>query len=168
MNREARRNIERVLRSGLSPRKHNPISKEQEAAFTHEMRRQITSLQTDAGLHAWTGEDAQRIQHYIGRLIFMALFATMRWSPHLTGSQEVFGTRYLANAISILQSEPERLEELRPEIQAGMLDLGRLLELLPTIDVAVGSAVHEMQLERMKGAPANDLWMQLHQMGAAA
>lgn len=168
MNREARRNIERVLRSGLSPRKHNPISKDQEAAFTHEMRRQITSLQTDAGLHAWTGEDAQRIQHYVGRLIFMALFAATRWSPHLTTSPEALETRRLADSISSLQATPERLTELRPAIQAGMRALSSLLEQLPTIDVAVGSAVHEMHLERMKGAAANDLWMKLHQMGAKA
>lgn len=168
MNREARRNINRVLRSGLSPRQHSPLTPKQEAAFTHEIRRQIVSLETDAGLHAWTGEDVDRILHYIGRLVFMSLFAAVRWSPRLTHRPEFTSVRGLATSLSMLQADAGQLESLRPDIQAGMLEMARLMESLPSLDLAVSSAVHEMQMERLKDHAGNDIWMQIHQVGAMA
>ena len=87
MNREQRRQAERIARRGA----RSTPQRESERNITHSLvaqalvrnriMREVHSLRTNASLHAFTGNDATHIADRMGRLLYTVAFAATAHAP---------------------------------------------------------------------------------------
>ena len=115
---------------------------------------QLNKLHTAAGLHAFMGEDASQILQTVGRTIFITAWAV--GMARITGQ----GVDFLADAacaLGELAETPERLEELRPAIYAGVTAAMELMPVLSADDLAEASLTLQTKLNSPEGLKVSDV-----------
>lgn len=113
------------------------------------VKNDLQSLQTRAGIHAWTGDDAANLCNLGGRLCFIAAGAggASGISPDHPDMRIVRG---FAEALGDLSASPKSLELHRGSIKAGLAAVGRVLPQCADLHI-VQSA---MQLDDMLASTA--------------
>jgi hypothetical protein len=143
MNREQRRQAERIARRGTrsTPQRENERnithSLVAQALVRNRIMREVHSLRTNASLHAFTGNDASHIADRMGRLLYTVAYATNVHGLHRTPEANIL--RGTANALSDIAASPAALETQRAAILAGLSAIDRLMPSLHEFSLAAGA-----------------------------
>lgn len=143
MNREQRRQAERIARRGTrsTPQRENERnithSLVAQALVRNRIMREVHSLRTNASLHAFTGNDASHIADRMGRLLYTVAYATNVHGLHRTPEANIL--RGTANALSDIAASPAALEAQRAAILAGLSAIDRLMPSLHEFSLAAGA-----------------------------
>ena len=126
------------------------------AAMEAGIAQRIAKLKRHAGLVTWLGEDTEDLLNCLGHLVFITVAAIGRGcgSPVSSDVAIVMG---MAESLGDIQSQPWRLESLRPSLQVGMLALQRAMEDIPPFELAIGSVQLDRLLESGRGMGTDDL-----------
>lgn len=100
-----------------------------------KIRQDIEALKTEAGLHAYLGEDTAKLLNSAGRVLFITAFAIGKAKVTDPDVNIILGA---SSALGDVFSLPASLEQHRPAICAGILAAGRLLPKLTEDDLANG------------------------------
>lgn len=125
MNREQRRQAERIARRGA----RSTPQRESERNITHSLvaqalvrnriMREVHSLRTNASLHAFTGNDAAHIADRMGRLLYTVAYAATAHDLNQTPEANILA------GLSAIDRLMPRLHEF--SLAAGALELDQIL-----------------------------------------
>lgn len=124
--------------------KPTSTSRATEAQIFADVKRDIERVSLDAGLHAWSGNDAITTIYLAGNLFFIVLGGAM-CSGVNHSDPDLDIVRRGVDAITDLRRRPKKLEKHRPAIQAAILAVGRLMPRCDERQI-VHAAVHLMTL----------------------
>ncbi len=127
-------------RKSSKPLSINPLVK---AVVRAHIESDINRLRTLAGIHAYTGNDAEKLANLAGRIAFIVCFAAARHGLENTPEASILaGT---ANALGELAESPEQIERQRGSIVSGLAAIDRLMPLLSVWSLADG----QLELQRI-------------------
>jgi hypothetical protein len=92
-----------------------------------QIKRDLRSLQIDAGIHTWTGNDGAKMVDKAARLCYIAAYACPR-SGIDKDHPDVRIVRGMSEALADLASDLDNIEQHRPALQSGLAAIDRLLE----------------------------------------
>ena len=131
---------------------NNPVTA---AVVRQRIEAQVQRLRTDTGLQAYMGDDAARIAHMAGRLVYIVCHAA-----GLHGLGETPEARILAgtaNALADIAETPAELERQRGAVIAGLQAIDRLMPKLHTFSLAAGSLELDNLLNTANGMGTADV-----------
>lgn len=99
-----------------------------------QIQADLRGLQIDAGLHAWTGNDAAKMIDKTARLCYVTGFASKRagLKPDHPDMRIMRGT---VGALDSFVSDFDNADRYRPALQSGLAAIGRLLTNCNVLDV---------------------------------
>lgn len=133
----------RAHKDAFDRKRHEVINPVTEAVIRSRIEADIQRLRTAVGLQAYMGEDAARVSHMAGRLVYIVCHAA-----GLHGLGETPEARILAgtaNALADIAETPQELERQRGAVIAGVQAIDRLMPRLHTFSIAAGA----LELERI-------------------
>lgn len=151
---------------------NNPIARavarsrqtEAEQDLADRITRDVRGLQIDAGVHAWTGQDASRMINLGGRLLYIVAHAAVAAGvPHDHVDLRIM--RGMSEALGDLVDNLDDVERHRGSIQSGLGAIGRLLPQCAAFDLLAGSYDLDEKLHTTRGMSTKDV---RHAMGIAA
>ena len=143
-----------VARSRHAARAHRQAQAEQELA--ERITRDVRGLQIDAGVHAWTGQDASRMVNLGGRLLYIVAHAAVAAgvpADHV----DLRIMRGMSEALGDLVDNLDDVERHRGSIQSGLGAIGRLLPQCAAFDLLAGSYDLDEKLHTTRGMSTNDV-----------
>ena len=105
----------------------------------------LRGLQIDAGLHAWTGEDAAKMVNLAGRLCYITAFASVRSGVDVA-DPDVRIIRGMAGSLADLAADLDALERYRPSLQSGLAAIDRLLPMCDVLHLVEGASELDLLL----------------------
>lgn len=121
-----------------------------------EILRDLRGLQVSAGLHAWTGNNGQKIVHLAGRLCYIVAFAANQAgidAEHL----DMRILRGMAGALADFAANLQQIERYRTAIQSGLAAIDRLVPHCNDMHLLLGAAALEGKLEKTWGLVTDDV-----------
>ncbi len=116
----------------------------------------LHGMQVSAGLHAWTGNDGQKIVHLAGRLCYIVAFAANQAgfdAEHV----DMRILRGMAGALADFAANLKQVDYYRPAIQSGLHAVGRLLPHCHDMHLVLGAAALEGKLDKEWGLVTDDV-----------
>lgn len=98
-----------------------------ETSLRQQIRADVRGLQIDAGIHSFTGNDADRLIDRSGRLCMMTLGAAAISGYHADHA-DMRIVRGMAEALGDLRARPQDIERHRRSVQSGLAAIDRLLQ----------------------------------------
>ena len=130
----------------------NPVT---QALVVDRIRADVERLRTGAGIHAYTGDDAEAIASLAGRLVYITCHAArLHGLEHSPEANILMGT---ANALADIAGTPEELEHQRGAVLSGLDAIDRMMPLLHPLSLAAGALELDHLLEHTKGMTNTDV-----------
>lgn len=117
----------------------------------------LQSLQTDAGIHTWTGDNGAKMVNLSGRLCFITAYAA-KASGFAVDHPDIRIVRGMASALGDMAADLDGIERYRASLQSGLAAINRLLPLCDLMEVVQGSLKLDSMLATNRGMGTADVY----------
>lgn len=122
--------------------------KQTDEAICAQILADIRSLAVDAGIHAWSGEDAQPMINKAGRLLYVVAFAADQ-AGIAADYPDMRILRGTAGALEAFAADQQHVDHYRASLQSGLAAINRLLPRCDDMHLLLGAAALEGKLDLM-------------------
>jgi hypothetical protein len=116
----------------------------------------VASLTLNASVHAWTGDNAQKMINLSGRLVYIVAFAANQAgfdAEHV----DMRILRGMAGALADFAADQRHVERYRPSLQSGLAAINRLLPHCDQMALLLGAAALDSKLNQTRGLGTADV-----------
>lgn len=132
-----------------------PLSMVEKAVLKSKIREDLQMLRTSAGLHAYTGNDGEKLANLAGRLLFITAYAAGKEGLGDTPEANILAGS--ASALGDIAEGTASVEAQRGAVISGLAAVERLLPKLTIKFIAEGHQYLEAMLASPHGLTHQDV-----------
>ena len=156
----------RAHQDAWAKKRHELINPVTQAVVRANIDADIERLRNSAGLHAYMGDNAQKLANLAGRVCYIVCHAAR--VKGLEDSPECSIIAGMAGALADIAATPGALEQQRGAIVSGLAAIGRLMPLLDTWHMAQGAFNLDLLIHKTGGMSTGDVQRALTGQGVTA